>query len=229
MRSRTLRRPSPRTSSIGARTFASYGLHTFQPWAPHLNLPGPRLQRPAYEELIGAGTLPHVKEAPTATAEQKQKPVEKFVTLPSDAEQFNKTADPGGDSQRTISTTTISFFFSCAADTPMHVLDPQVPRPARQLSPAEREDSIPKRQKPAEVNAVLMIAGVYNGNEIACWTEDQTALQTAEQKDLHNMDKFGVLDVVDKPPYNKSSRHTPLETLGTKTTQHILQNANVAR
>ena len=43
----------------------------------------------------------------------------------------------------------------------MHVPEPQGPKPARQLSPAEREGSIQKRQ--AEVNTVLMAAGVHSG------------------------------------------------------------------
>ena len=39
----------------------------FTPWSPHLNLPGrPRLQRPACEEPVGAGTLPRFIEIPTA-------------------------------------------------------------------------------------------------------------------------------------------------------------------
>ena len=71
-----------------------------------------------------------------------------------------------------------------AADTSMQIPDPQIPKPARQLPPAEREDSIQKRQRPAEVNTVLTIALFYNGNEIALWTEDQKAQHTAKQKDL---------------------------------------------
>ena len=41
----------------------------------------------------------------------------------------------------------------------MHVPDPQVPTPARQMSPTEREDSTQKRQTTAEVHTVLTIAG----------------------------------------------------------------------
>ena len=48
----------------------------------------------------------------------------------------------------------------------MHILD-QKQKLARTLSPAEREDSIQKRQRPAEVYTVLSIAGAYSGNEIA--------------------------------------------------------------
>ena len=48
------------------------------------------------------------------------------------------------------------------ADTSMQIPDPQTPKLARPLSPAEREDSIPKFQRPAEVNTVLAIAGGDN-------------------------------------------------------------------
>ena len=54
------------------------------------------------------------------------------------------------------------------------------PKPARPLSPAEREDNIQKRQRPAEVNTVLTIARAYNGNEITTLTEDQNALHTGQ-------------------------------------------------
>ena len=62
----------------------------------------------------------------------------------------------------------------------MQVLDPQIPKPARQLSPAEREDSIQKRQRPAEVNTVLAIAGGGSRIEISTLTDDQKALHTAK-------------------------------------------------
>ena len=43
---------------------------------------------------------------------------------------------------------------------------------------------------------VLTIAGVYGGNEIAILTD---ALHTAELNELLNMDKSGVVEVVDGP------------------------------
>ena len=95
----------------------------------------------------------------------------------------------------------------------MHIPEPQGPKLARQLSPAERKDSIQTRQRPAEVNTVLMIAGVYNGTEIASWTEDQQAQDAAKLQELLNMYKFGTVEVVD--------------TLGTNTAVgRILQNAS---
>ena len=95
----------------------------------------------------------------------------------------------------------------------MHIPEPQGPKLARQLSPAERQDNIQTRQKPAEVNTVLMIAGVYNGTEIASWTEDQQAQDAAKLQELLNMYKFGTVEVVD--------------TLGTNTAVgRILQNAS---
>ena len=62
----------------------------------------------------------------------------------------------------------------------MQIPDPQIPKRARPLSPAEREDSIPKRQRPAEVNTVPTIEGSFSGNEIATLTDDQNALHTAK-------------------------------------------------
>ena len=41
----------------------------------------------------------------------------------------------------------------------MVIPGPQIPKQARRFSPAEREDSIQKRQRPAEVDTVLALAG----------------------------------------------------------------------
>ena len=62
-----------------------------------------------------------------------------------------------------------------------------------------REDSIQNRQRPAEVNTVFTIAVAYSGNEIATLMDDQNALHTAKVNELLNMDKFGVVEVVDRP------------------------------
>ena len=75
-------------------------------------------------------------------------------------------------------------------DTSMQVPDPQIPKLARPVSPAEREDSIQQRQRPAEVNTVLTIARAYSGNEIATLMDDQKALHTAKVNELLNMDKI---------------------------------------
>ena len=163
----------------------------FTPWSPHQNLPGrPRLQRPAYEEPIEAGALPRSIEIPTEPTTRNPKS-ETFVTTPGDAKQSTKRERQEvipRDSQQVSSP-------SCAAtDTSMQIPDPQIPKPARPLSPAEREDSIPKRQRPAKVNT-----GVHSGNEIATLMDDQNALHTAKVNVLLNMDKFGVVEVVDRP------------------------------
>ena len=63
----------------------------------------------------------------------------------------------------------------------------------RFLSPAEREDS--KQKSQSEENGVLTLAGVYNGREVAAWTEDQQAKHEATLQELRNMDKFGVVEV----------------------------------
>ena len=81
----------------------------------------------------------------------------------------------------------------------MQIPDPKIPNPARPLSPAESEDSIPKRQRPAEVNTVLAIAGGDTRIENSTLTDDQKALHTAKEDELLNMDKFGVVEVVDRP------------------------------
>ena len=82
----------------------------------------------------------------------------------------------------------------------MQILDPQVPKPACPFSPAEREDSIQKRQIPPEVNTVLAIAGGDSRIEISTLTDDQNALHIAKVNELLlNMDKFGVVEVVDRP------------------------------
>ena len=81
----------------------------------------------------------------------------------------------------------------------MVIPGPQIPKPARPLSPAEREDSIQKRQRPTEVNTVLALAGGDNRLEISTLTDDQKALLTAKVNELLNMDKFGVVELVDRP------------------------------
>ena len=97
----------------------------------------------------------------------------------------------------------------------MQILDPQIPKPA------EREDSVQKRQRPAEVTTVLAIAGAYSKNEIATSTDDQSALHTAKVNELLNMDKFGVVQVVDRPAIATSS----VDALGIKTeTGRIIQS-----
>ena len=80
------------------------------------------------------------------------------------------------------------------ADTSVHVLDPHVSKPAGQMARAELKDSIQKRQRPAEVSTVLMTTGVYNGDGIASWTEDQKAPHNTKQKELLKV------EVVDRRP-----------------------------
>ena len=72
----------------------------------------------------------------------------------------------------------------------MQMPDPQMPNPARQLTPAKREDSVRERQRPAEANTVLTMTGAYSGNEIATLADDQNALHTAKVNGLLNVDKI---------------------------------------
>ena len=81
----------------------------------------------------------------------------------------------------------------------MVIPGPQIPKPARPLSPAEREDSLQKRQRPSEVNTVLALVGGDNRSEISTLTKDQKSLHTAKVNELRNMDNFGVVEVVDRP------------------------------
>ena len=127
-------------------------LHTV---VPHLNLPGrPLLQRPAYEEPIEVGTLPRFIEIPTAPTKNPKS--ETLNSTPGDAEQSTKPRRQEVTFQEPQPTSSSS---GTATDSSMVIPGPQIPKPARPLSPAEREDSIQKRQKPAELNTVLAIAG----------------------------------------------------------------------
>ena len=64
--------------------------------------------------------------------------------------------------------------------------------------PLRGKDRIQKRQRPAEANTVLAIAG-DSGIEISTLTDDQNALHTAKVNELLNLDKFGVVEVADTP------------------------------
>ena len=143
----------------------------------------PRQQRPAYEELIWGWKVAQIHETSHSHSS-------------TEAETSRENRD--ASSQQNVSAK--KRFPKNSLSRDVHLFLSQVPKPARPLSPGEREDSIQKRQRPAEVNTVLMTAGVYNGNEIASWTEDKKTLHTATQHELLNMDKFGVADVVDRPP-----------------------------
>ena len=127
----------------------------FAPWSALLNLPArPRLQRPAYEEPITAGTWLSFIEIPTAPTKNPKS--ETLKSTPGDAVQSTKRRRQEVTFQEPQPTSSSS---GTVADTSMQIPDPQIPKPARPLSPAERENSIQKRQRPAEVNTVLDIAG----------------------------------------------------------------------
>ena len=153
------------------------------------------LQRPAYEEPIEAGTLPRFIEIPTAPTTKNQKS-ETFVTTPGDAEQSTKRQRQEVTFQEPQQTSSSS---STVAEMSVQILDPQIPKLARPLSPADREDSIQKRQRPAQVNTVLAIAAGDSRIETSTLTDDQKALHSAKVNELLNMDKFGVVEVVDRP------------------------------
>ena len=88
--------------------------------------------------------------------------------------------------------------------------DPQIPQAARRVSPAEREDSIQTRQRPAEVSNSVD----NSGNETATLTDEQNALHTAKLNELVNVDKIWCGGGGRQTAIAKSS----LDTLGIKTT-----------
>ena len=182
MRSRALRRLQEPAKWVPAALNAML----FTPWSPHLNLPGrPRLQRPTYEKPIEAGTLPRFIEIPTAPTKNPKS--ETATSTPDDTGQSTMRRRQEVTFQEPLQTSTSE---GTVTDSSMVIPGPLIPKPARPLSPAEREDSIPKRQRPAEVNTVLAIAGGDSRIEISTLTKDQKALHTAKVNELLNMDFF---------------------------------------
>ena len=122
------------------------------------------------------------------------------MTKPGDAEQLTKRQRQEVTFREPQQTpTSAGAVGGTATDSSMVIPGPQLPKLARPLSPAKREDSIPKRQRPAEVNTVLAIAGVDSRIEISTLTDDGNALRIAKVDELLNMDKFGVVEVVGRP------------------------------
>ena len=116
----------------------------FTPCSPHLNLLGrPRLQRPAFEEPLESGTSPRFIEIPTAPTRNPKKSETLKSTL-GDPEQSTKRRRQDVTSQEPQPTSSSS---GTVADTSMQIPDPQLPKPARPLSPAEREGQYPKKVK----------------------------------------------------------------------------------
>ena len=171
MRSRAVRRLQEPARWVPAAMNAML----FTLWSPHLNLPGrPLLQRPACEEPIEAGTLPRFIEIPTAPTKNRKS--ETLNSTPGDAEQSTKRRRQEVTFQAPQPTSSSS---GTVADTS----DPQLPKPARPMSPAEREDCIQKRHRPAEVNTVLAI-----GRSCTFWSQQKfwwkwsTSRRTAQRK-----------------------------------------------
>ena len=99
------------------------------PWSPHLSHPGrPRLQRPAYEEPIEAGTLPRFIEIPTAPTKNPKS--ETLNSTPDDAELLNNTKASGGNFSRATADVLILRY---SRRHVMQIPNPQLPKPARPL------------------------------------------------------------------------------------------------
>ena len=163
MRSRAVRRLQEPARWVPAALNAML----FTPWSPHLNLPGrPRLQRPAYEVPVEAGTLLGFIEIPTAPTKN---PKSETTTLtPDDTGQSTKRVRQEVTFQESLPTSSSAgAAASAATDTSVVIPGPQIPKPARPLSPAEREDSIQKRQRPTAVNTVLALEGGDSRIEIS--------------------------------------------------------------
>ena len=162
---------------------------TDTPRAPHPNFPGrPRLQRPAYEEPIAIGTLPKFIETPTI----KPKTV-RFETQPSESagQSAKRQRQEEEPSEKSSSSSSSS---SSAERSPMDLREPPEQKQTRCLSPAGREDSKQKRQRPSEVNGVLTLAGVYSGDEVAAWTEDQhTKRRCRKYETWKNLERWSFL------------------------------------
>ena len=182
----------------------------FTPWSPHLNLPGrPRLQIPAYEEPIEVGTLPRFIEIPAAPTKNPKS--ETGTSTPDDTGQSTKRRRQEVTFQELLQTSSSAGAAAgTATDSSMVIRGPQISKPARPLSTAEREDS-----RPREVDTVLALAGGDTRIEISTLTKDQKTLHTAKVKELRNMDNFGVVEVVDRPQSQQvlSTRWVSKQTL----------------
>ena len=211
MRSRAVRRLQEPARWV----LAALDAVLFTPWSPHLNLPGrPRLQRPTYEEPIEAGTLPGFIEIPTAPTKNPKS--ETATSTPDDTGQSTKRRRQEVTFQEPLPTSSSAGAAAgTATDSSIVIPGPQIPKPARPLSPTEREDSIRKRHRPTEVNTVLALASGDSRIEISTLTTDQKALHNAKANELRNMVNFGVLEVVDRPQSQQvlSTRWVPRERL----------------
>ena len=126
---------------MGASSDECNALHTVV--TPHLNLLGrPRLQRPAYEEPIESGTLLRFIKIPTAPTKNPKSETSKLT--PGDAEQSTKRRRQEVTFQEPQPTSSSS---GTVADTSMQIPDPQLPKSARPLSPAEREKTVSQNVK----------------------------------------------------------------------------------
>ena len=195
MRSRVVRRLQEPARWV----LAALNAMLFAPWSPHLNLPGrPRLQRPTYEEPTEAGTWPRFIEIPTAATKNPKS--ETATSTPDDTGQSTKRRRQEVTFQEPLPTSSSAGTAAgTATDSSMVIPGPQIQKPARPLSPTEREDSIQKRHRPTEVNTVLALACGDCRIEISTLTKDQKALHTAKVNELRNMDNFGVVEVADRP------------------------------
>ena len=73
---------------------------------------------------------------------------------------------------------------------------------------------------------MLTVAGVYNATVVAGWTGEQQAKHGATLEASRNVDKFGVVEVVDRP----QKKTSPLDPLRARTAiGRYIQSATCAR
>ena len=100
-----------------------------------------------------------------------------MTSTPDDAEQSTKRRRQEVTFQEPLPTSSSA---GTAADSSMVIPGTQIPKPARPISPTEREDSIQERQRPSEVNTVLALAGGDSRFEFSTLTKDQKSATHCE-------------------------------------------------
>ena len=107
----------------------------------------------------------------------------RFETQPSESagQRAKRQRQEEEPSEKSSSSSSSS---SSAESSPMDLREPPESKQTRCLSHAKREDSKQKRKRPSDVHGVLMLAGVYNGDDVAAWTEGQQAKQNKIQKKM---------------------------------------------
>ena len=182
----------------------------FTPWSPHLNLPGDLVYRDqrTRNQLKPERCLDSLRflQHQPRIRSQKQRRRRRMIPEELTFQEPLPTSSSAGT----------------ATDSSMVVPGPQIPKPARPLSPAAREDSIHKTSQTNRGEyTVLALAGGDSRIAMSTLTKDQKALHSAKVNELRNMDNCGVVESGRQITVAASS----LNALGIKTeTGWILQS-----